>query len=257
MYSLYRSIKDRMERYLRASTLLTQNAAAGSQILHVEDAKYFGFEGLNKYCPHIILMDSRTTGERTEDGGYSGAELIKVENVDISGNTIYLQTPLKNDWLLSRTAEIARAPGEVIVNDVVIGDLQVVQKFPTVCVNPTSKSMQWYTMPGSTNEKCNIEFLVYVAGGGTEQATTDLLKLTDAVEWILMSNLHIQVSEEISQYAVTSAALVDNISYGVIQKGSEFLKASKLSWTGNVTMLRDYLLGNRTSLYPGEIEGQP
>jgi len=256
MYKLYKAIKDRMERYLRASTILTDDASAGDLTISVEDARYFGFDGLNRHVPYVILMDSNTTAERLEDGSFYGGELIKVETVDISANTITFQTPLQEDWLVSNAAWVSRAPGEVVVNDVVIGDLAVVQKFPTVCVNPTNKKMQWYTMPGGTKETCNIEFIIYVEGGGTEQASIDMLKLSEAVEWILMSNLHIQVADETSEFAVVSASLVGDTNYGLIQKGSEFLKSAKLSWSGDIIMVRDYLYNKDTALYPGDMEGE-
>jgi hypothetical protein len=135
---------------------------------------------------------------------------------------------------------IRRAPGGVPVEDVKIGDLAVVTKFPTVCIVPTNKSIEW-TAISLSKDTISIDFLIYVSEGDTERATIDLLKLTDVVEWILMSNLHIKPEGQHQDYEVTSAAMVRNIDYGTIQKGSEFLKASKLTWTAELVYARDYL----------------
>lgn len=253
MYNLYKAIHHRMQKFLTAETTLTSDASAGSSTLNVTDATLFDYEGLNDNVPTIMLMDNDTSGKKS-GSGFQGAELIDVDSVDTDTNTITTQTNLSSSWLASNGALIRRAPGSQVVKEVIIGDLAVVKKFPTVCVVPTNETIDWFTMPGGTIENITIDFMIYTAGGDTETATEEMLKLTKVVKWILMSNLHIQVSGTDSVYSVTSKAIVSNIDYGYIQKGSELLKSSKLTWNGDLYVLREYL-GTKVStpaLYTGD-----
>jgi len=252
MYNIYKAIHHRMEKFLMASSSLSADASAGAFSLQVEDASYFGFEGLIPKIPYVAIMDDNTTGLPTADAGFEGVELIQVSRVDTDTNTIFFETALENNWTTADNALIQRAPGETIIRKVVIGDLAVINDFPAVCVVPTNESLDWWTMPGGTKETVSIDFMVYVSEGDTETATEDLLKVTSVIKWILMSNLHIQVKGASSVYGVTSKAIVSNIDYGVIQKGSEFLKAGKLTWTGELYVLRDYMYQQSNALYEGD-----
>jgi len=239
MYGLYRTVRDRLRRYLMASETLTVDGLTGASTLTVADSDSFGFEGLIDEYPTVVLMDNETTGERT-DTGILGAELINVDSVD--GPTINLASNLTGDWLTSKISTVTRAPAGVTVRQVVIGDLEVINIFPTICVVPANKTREWYTLSG-TWETMNIDFMIYVQHGNTELATIDLLKITDVVEWILMSNLHLAPQGSTDLTNITSRAIVPNVDYGIVQKGSTFLKAAKVTWTGEVYITREYLHG--------------
>lgn len=251
MYDIYKSIQDRMRKFLTAETTLSSDASIGDTFVNVTDATNFGFEGLNDNVPNIIFMDDNTSGKKIQ-GGLEGTEPVIVSSVDTDTNIVTFESPLTRAWTTTDGAYIQRFPGETVVNRVIIGDLQVNTKYPLICVVPTNETMDWFTMPGGTRETFTIDFMIYVSDGDTESATEELLKLTKVVKWILMSNLHIQVRGADSIYGVTSKAIVSNVDYGVIQKGSEFLKAAKLTWTGEVYMLRDYLAQNDNALYTGD-----
>jgi len=251
MYNIYKAIQHRMQKFLMAEATLTANASAGDGSITVDDATLFDFEGLNGHVPTVILMDNNTTGKRL-GSGYAGAELIDVSSVDTDTNIITFSTNLQRNWLTSATSVVMRAPGSTVVKKVVIGDLAVIKQFPTICVVPTNETLDWFTMPGGTRETVTIDFMIYAEEGDTETATEEVLRLTEVVKWILMSNLHIQERNADSVYAVTSKAMVSNIDYGMIQKGSEFLKAVKLTWTGELYMQRDYMYSNATALYTGQ-----
>lgn len=243
MYSIYSTVKERLSRYLMAESLLLEDSFSGSNELSIasEDINSFNEDSLNDIYPHLILMDENTTGER-DATGFEGAELVIVTSLDHSKGKIYLRDPLKRDWLSSAKSHIRRSPGGVPVAEVKIGDIKVVSRYPTVCVVPTTKSIQWFTL-NSTKDTVSIDVMIYVESGDTEQGTIDMLKISDVVEWIMMSNLHLKVEGAVSPYAVTSNAGVKDVNYGVIQKGNEFLKASKVSWFGELHIDRSYLVG--------------
>jgi hypothetical protein len=234
-------MKERTKRYLMAQGEILTDITEGQTEVKVNNIDDFGFDGLIEFFPTVIFMDNNTTGEIVE-GEISGGELIDVLSVDVTTGIMKFRTPVKRDWLISDGAYVRRAPGGVPIKSVVIGDLSVVSNFPTVCINPTNKSIDWYTL-SSTKENVSIDFLVYIENGNTEMATLELLKITDVVEWILMSNLHIKPYNESEECSVTSYAMVKNIDYGVIQKGSEFLKAAKLTWEAELHYVRDYVIG--------------
>jgi len=250
MYRLYLAVKDRMEKYLTARSSLIYNASVGDNHVFVADGTYFDFEGLYSKIPHVILSDANSTGERIS-GGFKGMELIEVDNVNSNNGKMTFKTNLLNNWTVANSAYVQRAPGEVPVNNVVVGDLEVVKQFPCVCIVPVNEVTDWFSIPGGTKETITIDFMIYVTDENTEESTIDMLRLTEVVKWILMSNLHIQVADADTIFAVTSVALAKNIDYGVIQKGSTFLKSSKITWVADLYVTRDYLAGREFAPYNG------
>ena len=237
MWRIYQAMKDRMSQYLLAETTLTADASAGDISIQVSDTTDLGYQGMNNSYPTVLFMDNNTTGQRIS-GGFEGTEEIDIDL--IYGNNIQFKTPLQNDWLISNTAKIKRAPAGVPVDSVIVGDVAVIPKFSTVCVVPTDKSIDWWTLSG-TRDTVNIDFMVYVTDDDTESATIYLLKLADVVEWILMSNLHIQPEGYTKDREVTSKAMVTRVQYSTIAKGSEFLKAATLTWNAELFFWRGYL----------------
>ena len=251
MWRIYQAMKNRMSQYLLAESTLISNSSVGSNIITLSSTDDFEAEGINNEYPQCILVDNNTTGRQIA-GGVEGAEVVELDIV--YGNNIQLKAPLQNDWLVSNNARLKRAPNGVPIDDVIIGDLAVIPKFPVVCLLPISKAISWKTFSG-TVEKINIDFMVYAVDDDTENATISVLKTTDVVEWILMSNLHIQPVGYTNSYEVTSQAIVSNIDFGVIAKGSTFLKAAKLTWTADMYFWRGYLTnqGVSESPFPGPL----
>jgi len=219
---------------------LSVDASSGQKLAYVDNVTDFGFDGLNKEFAHVLIMDDDTTG-RPIEGGIEGAELIEIDSVDIPTNLITFKTNLENSWTTAKNTTIVRAPGGIPVKTVRMGDVRVVKQFPAVTVIPRNKNIEWVLMPGGTKETMNIDFMVYTRSQGGETTIEDNIKLTDVVEWILMSNLHIHPYEHTDPNEVTSKAGVGSIEYGVIQKGSEFINSARVSWSGDIYYIREYL----------------
>lgn len=235
MYRIYKAVQERMETFLMAESNLTINASTGTNEVTVEDSSLFNYEALNSYYGTVMLKDDDTTGEIGLNGEPEGVEFIKIDNV--SGDRIIFQSNLQRSWTTAKNAKIVRAPNEVIVQDVIIGDVRVETSYPAVCVIPVSKQIEWWTLSG-THDAVSIDFIVYSKDTDTEKGVESMLKLTDVVEHILMSNLHINVKDCEYKFEATSRAIVSNIDYATIQKGSEFLQASRLSWKGDMYFWR-------------------
>jgi len=237
VYRIYQAIKNRMSDFLMAQANLTVSCSAGQNYIDVDDATNFTTEAINNSFPTVILMDNSTSGKKTSTG-YKGAELIDVEKVET--NRIYFQTSTSRAWELGSSAVVRRAPGGVPFRNVFIGDRRVIKAFPALCVIPINKTIEWHTLSG-TMDKVNVDFLVYVRDTDTEEAEIELLKVCDAIEWILMSNLHIQPYGYNKDREKASVSKVNTIDYGIVNKGSEFLKAARLSWSADLYFWRGYL----------------
>jgi len=241
MFHLYKAVANRMERLLMASANLSEDCLSGSNILNLSDSSDFTWENLNIRYPEVVLQDSTSvcTGKPIP-GGYDGMPEYDVINVSNEKNEIILDGNVSKDWLVSNSAKVRRAPGGIIVKDVRLGDLAVVNIFPTVCIVPSSKRIEWKTFSG-TMDTMSIDFIIYVEGADSDRSTEDMMKVTDVVEYILMTNLHIQPVGAKRDYQVTSSAKINSIEYGVVQKGSQFVKAAKITWDADMYIWRGYL----------------
>lgn len=237
-FNLYDTVRKRFERLIMPSATLILDAAAGNTRLYCNDLSNFGEDNFILQYNDIILMDKNSTGQKTETG-YFGSEILKVSGINYAQNVIELQTPLTRAWTVANQSFVKLCPSGVVVKDVYIGDINVAKDFPCVSINPVSKSTSWAFLQG-TKEVITIDFSVYVKDAISGAATDDLMKLTDIVEWILMSNMHIIPKD---QEQPTSQSMVKDIQYGVIQKGSTFLKASKLTWSADLYIDRFYIYG--------------
>ena len=238
MYHIFDAMKNRMEELLMPSANLIFDASTGDNVLKVDDASDFNWQGFYAQYPEVAIMDNNSSGRLLPGGGYQGIDIHNLANA--YSNSIVLDSNVEQNWLVSDNAKVRRSPAGQIVKQVKVGDLAVIQKFPTICVVPDSKAKEWYTLSG-TMENISIDFIVYAAEGETEEATLAQLKLADVVEYILDSNLHIAPTGAVEPYQVTSRAICRRIKYGTIEKQSQFIKAAQLTWEADMYIWRGYL----------------
>jgi len=237
MYPLYKALANRVEELLKAETPLIQDSLTGSTRLSVSDSDLFNWRSLNLTNNDVLIFDDDSTGVPTEDG-FEGYEANFIQNV--FENEIILVNGVSRDWLASKNAIIQRAPGGKILKDVFIGDREVISNYPSISIVPSSKSFDWQFLSG-TRDTVRVDFIVYADDYKSETATEVQLKLTDALEHILNTNLHIQPLGATKEYQRTSKAFVTNINYATIEKGSEFIKASQITWEAELHTWRAYL----------------
>ncbi len=259
MYHLFKAVKDRLENLLMAEENLSEDALTGTNLIKVSSTKYFNWQNFNNKYPEIVLQDG-TAGcsGRPIAGGYEGMPQYDISSIDQVNKEITLKSNVEKDWTVSNGAKIRKAPSGILVRDIRIGDLAVVNVFPTICVVPTSKRIEWKTLSG-TMDSMSLDFIIYVDGADTDRATEDMLKITDVVEYILMTNLHIKPEGATQDYQVTSHAIINSIDYGVVQKGSQFIKASRITWEADMYLWRGYLTAQGALEAPldGPLSGPP
>lgn len=238
MYRVFKAMEERMTELLMGSSELTVDAAAGSKEITVANSELFGLKALNDYYGTVMLKDDNTTGEIGLDGQIEGVEFVKVDH--ISGDKVVLQTPLENSWSTANNALVVRAPNEVIIQDVIMGDVRVETSYPAVCIIPSSKQISWVTLSG-TMDAISIDFIVYSRDTDTESGVESVIKLADVIEHILMHNIHINLKDCEYQFERTSKSIVSNVDYATIQKGSEFLQAARLNWKADLYTWRLYV----------------
>lgn len=235
----------RLEKFFLTKSFLIEDALIGQTQIKVNDTSPFTKEAINNAYPELFIQNDSSTFKAIPNGR-EGASLIRISQI-VDDKTLVLQEPLTSDWLVSdnsfiRRAIIGRAGGSSgdIVNKIILGDVEVIDKYPAISIIPTSKTIDWRTL-SSTRDTVNIDFVVYMKKGNTEASTESVLILADIMEWILMSNLHIKPLGYKERWEVTNIARVKSVQYGTIARGSEFLKAATLTWEAELHFFRGYL----------------
>lgn len=252
---LFEAMKNRIEYFFLEKVNITVDAAAGSRFIKVDSTSPFSVQGISRDFNNVLIWDNTTTGKLIQ-GGYQGADLNRIENVS-NRTTIKLEEPLTRDFPVSQCPILVRAPGGVRLRSVILGDVRVRAKYPAITVVPKTKNINWTTMSGTT-DKVVIDFMTYVKDDDTQDASLAIYRLTDALEWLLMSNLHIVPLNSRYKFEVTSKATVTNIDYGNVSKGSEFLKASRITWEADQYFWRMFTTAQGNALIekpgPGSFE---
>ena len=243
-FHLLEAMKKRLEFFFLTKSNLTVDASAGDTTITVDDVSQFSTEGLREDFKRVLVWDNNTTG-RLIQGGREGADQNVIK--DVAAKNIYLEEPLSKDFLVSDGSIITRAPAGVRVKDIILGDVRVRAKYPAITIVPRGRAIDFTTFSG-TQEKFTIDFMIYIKDDDTQDAMGQMLLLSDALLWILMSNQHIAPTNSTFDFEVTSKAHVRTIDYGTIEKGSEFIKACKLSWEADMYIWRSYISSQNSSL---------
>lgn len=239
MYHIFIAVKNRIQNLIMASEPLIEDSLVGTNTIKLGDSKNFIWENFNKRYAQVILQDNDSTGRRVS-GGYEGMTEYTIIDIDNESNELRISGEFEKNWTVANNSKIRRSPGGILVKDVRIGDLEVINQFPTICLVPNSKRLEWKTL-SATQDTISLDFLVYIEGADTDRATEDMLKVTDVLEYILMTDLHIKPLGAEQEYQVTSHAKINSIDYGTIQKGSQFVKASRITWDADLYHWRGYL----------------
>ncbi len=244
MYFLADAMVNRLKCFFMAQSNLTEDALVGNNFVKVDSTEHFSTQALRRDLNECLIWDDTTIGKPSPAGGFIGADSNSIKGV--SNDTIFFEKPLTRNFLLSNNPIVIRAPAGERVRAIVLGDIKVELKYPAIIVEPRSKSIEFTTLSGTT-DTFNLDFIVYVKDDKTQDAVRSLLKITDTLEHVLMTNLHIAPSNSKFAFEVTSKAQVKSIDYGVIPKGNEFMKASRVSWEGDIYFWRSYFSAQNTS----------
>lgn len=236
MYYILDAMRERLNCFFAARSNFTATGNMGDTFVNVDFTDQFTVEGLREDFKNVIIMDGTTTG-RLIPGGREGADANTVNT--ITKQKIFFDKPLTRDFLLSDNPVVIRAPAGEVVQSVILGDVRVRLSYPAIIIAPRTKTIDFNTFSG-TEEKVTIDFIIYVKDDDTQDSTERLLKISDSLEHVLMTNLHIAPTNARYNFEVTSKAHVRSINYGTIEKGSEFVKAANLSWEADMYVWRSY-----------------
>lgn len=260
MFSMMQSLKNRILYFFCTESVLVEDAFAGDDVLIVDNVTQFDSPAIRRCLNTILLEDGNTTGRKRPfnvetnqnliDAGevdrtyFSGTETAQIlDIVNGSGNLtkrIKLEAPLQRDWLVSDNAKLTRAPNGWKIQNIYLGDIRVNLKYPAIVIIPDSKSIDWTTMSGTT-DTITTELMVYIKDDDTEEATEALMKVTDALEWVLMTELHLTPTDAIYVHEKSSRSYVRNVQYSTIRKGDEFIKASTMTWEADLYFWRSLI----------------
>jgi hypothetical protein len=249
MFHFTEAIKNRLSFFFLTKANATADALIGENKIIVDSTSPFTAQSVIRSLDKVIIWDDTTTGKLIQ-GGYEGAQILTIKY--ISGTKLYFEETINKNFLLSNNPVVLRAPGGSRLNSIILGDVRVKARYPCIAVVPTNVAPTWTTLSGTT-DKISIDFIVYVKDDDTEDATGMLLKITDALEWVLRSNLHIAPTNAVYTFERTSKAYVTNIRYGTIEKGSEFLKAASITWEADAYTWQSFITAQGSS--PTELPG--
>lgn len=174
------SLRRIIGRWTITTTTLTKTAAAGDVLLKVDNTIRF-HDG-----DEIILRDVEENTEPLPG-------ILVIDRV-IDQNTLLLTTPLQIAWPLSVTPSIFKTIKGQYVKAIHIGEPSVIEQFPAITVNGTTRASEWMTTRG-TKERYNIEIGVFVEDATMEDGYRFLLRLTDLIQDGLKKNIYPLVND--------------------------------------------------------------
>jgi hypothetical protein len=224
------SMRNRLKAFMQASSKTVEVCPISDPtIIKVEDSRYFNIWWAMKEMPQVLIQD-KVTKEVFK---------CKIQNVNPTDNTITLKDPLTK--VLNIGSVIKRAPNYEEIRGVYLGDIDIIENYPAICVVPLNKDVDWQTLQG-TQEDFNMSIIVHVKEDNQENSMISLLRIVQDVEDMLMADLHmtIQGRDYPNQYNKTYNSRVKNVEYGASAK-SEMLKSAKITWFGTEFWWRIYL----------------
>lgn len=172
MEDILDAIRRIISKWAITTVMLTADALAGDDEISVQSTKRF------KVGDELLIKNADEDMEN----------LLYVEEV-IDRNTMRLTAPLRFDWLISETATAIKTIKNQFVQAIYIGEPDVIQKFPAITVNGTTRASEWYTIR-VTKERFNIEIGVFVQDAMHEDGYRFLLKMTDLIQYALKRNIY-------------------------------------------------------------------
>lgn len=236
MNALMLSLKNRLKEFLDSKTFVTQNYISNTDpaIVFVDDVSKFNVTFAMRNYPQATFYFN--------SGGTDVKLRVKIKAVDKTNNTITLDSPPTQDIPIG--AYLKRTPNWQEVNGFYLGDPASIpaNNLPAICVSPSSKDIEWYTLTG-TKEKEVFNIFVHVLEDNQDDSTITMVRLVEDVVELLNADLHIKIQgRDVGGYNRTYNSLVNSIQYGYSNKG-QFCKSAQISWFGEEYWSRMYVVG--------------
>lgn len=230
MIDLTLALKKRLERFILASSITTEEAAAGANQIKIRtaDIPFFDMVPFMQARPKITVHYDVS----------NITQFHKVESVDVE-NGILRISPSLTDSLPSGSS-VERTPGQIRFNRVYIGDIDTIYDIPSIIIEPRRKSREWMTLPTGSDERLDFSINVFVEEDGNEETTLTMLSAVQEIDDLLMADLHLRfaVNPE-SPWDRPYDSLVESIDYGKLPQGeSAFVKGAQINFWAKTYIIR-------------------
>jgi hypothetical protein len=169
------ALRDLLISHIAATQALTADALAGSTTLKVADTSKFRVDD-------EIFMMQGTSAIMAEN-----SRLVIQAVTDYQ--TLELNAPLANDFLVANTSFVQKAINYQILKTVYIGDLPSQPIFPSITISPMSEDNEWLTLRGTTHDY-KFQIRAYVLADNYETTNLYLPKLARYIREILIDHIH-------------------------------------------------------------------
>lgn len=241
MNSLMISLKNRIQNFLSYKTKIIETYYSGSTItqLKVNDVSNFNVGFAMRNYPQAIIY--------VPYGGAVSSNYkkikIKIKEVDTTNNILILSEPLTLDYTIPVDSYIKRTPNWIEVKGYFLGDPTSIPatQLPAICVVPTSKDIEWYTLTG-TKERESFNILIHTLADNQENSEITMTRIAEDVVELLNADLHLKIEgRDIEGYNRVFNSLVTNVSYAYSNKG-QFCRTAQISWFGEEYWSRMYVV---------------
>lgn len=238
------ALKARIRAFMmaRANVLVAMPVGTTTTTLQVDDVSKFNVCHIMRNYPQVIVFDLTT--------GTKAIGFLRLKSVDTTANTMtFSENP---DFNIPIGAIIKFASNWTELKAVRLGDPTVLDEYPVICIEPTSKANSFVTLPGGMNEAMSFDIFTHVLDDNSENAVYTCIRLTEDLEDLLNGDMHLKVDtmDKTEQYNRPYKSMVTNSNYGRSNKGA-FLRSSQMTWTADMYWFK-FIAAQNPELSPFE-----
>jgi len=198
MENILNSAKSIVQKWARTQTPLTADVSPGDDTISVLTARRF------RRGDQIIIRNSLDKGE-----------FHTIEDI-VDCSTIKLSSSVNWSWDAD-DCMVDKTWNNQFLQGIYLGDVTNIPKYPAVVIESQNKTSEWLTL-GSTTERYNVKFKIYVDAAWQEAGYVWMHRMADTIQEGLKKNFYPLVAPY-NVVALTQDALA----------GTEFLKVADTS----------------------------
>ncbi len=246
MINVSLALKGRLQKFIQAYFRTTVSASAGDKVLtgDPELVKYFDVISINQTKPKVGILPLNS----------SMTIFNRITAVDKTAGTITLQSPLEVN--VPSNSVVKRSPGWQDIQDIFIGEVEVIPLRPAIEIIPVSENASWMTLEKGEGATYQFKINLYVEDDKSETSTINCMSAAQDIKDLLMADLRLKIPSEPGNLRKVYNSMPSRIDFGYISKGTIGLKAAQISWEAQAYILRrviDLELGyDHFDYYPGD-----
>lgn len=170
MEGVINSAKNIVNKWARTQTPVTSDISIGDTSISVLTSRRF------RKGDQIVIRNSENQGE-----------FHTIASIQNCGN-IVLSSPAKFAWSAT-DAMIDKTWNYHFLQGIYIGDVTNIPKYPAVVIEANDETSEWLTL-GSTKERYELKFRVYVDAAWQESGYIWMMRMTSAIQEGLKKNFY-------------------------------------------------------------------